>query len=99
MSDQNHGQDRDGNAAMMQGYYDWQVTTLMLAHDLKDPVSAGVEGAGEKRRRDVEQEVRNLTLALVPSIYQTNPELDWPADLMMSITRATLQRAAEIAGI
>ena len=99
MSDKSHGLGGDDSAAMMQGYYDWQVTTLMLAYDLNDPVSAASQDAGEERRQAVEQEVRTLTLSLVPDVYQADPELDWPADLMMSITRATLMRAAEIAGV
>ncbi|MEM8737339.1 MAG: hypothetical protein AAGG38_02525 [Planctomycetota bacterium] len=83
----------------LQGYFDWQVTTLMLAYDLRDPVDARSPEAGEKRRRSVEEEVRKMTLAVVPDIYLKDPSLDWPPELMMTITRTTLLRAAEVAGL
>lgn len=83
----------------LQGYFDWQVTTLMLAYDLNDPVNPRDADAGEKRRRSIEEEVRAMTLAVVPDIYLNDPSLDWPPDLMMSITRTTLQRAMAIAGL
>ena len=83
----------------MQGYYDWQVTTLMLAYDLNDPIDASDPGAGERRRRSIEDQVRRLTLQQVPDIYQNDPTLDWPPSLMMTITRATLQHAAQVAGL
>jgi hypothetical protein len=93
--------DSDANASegVMQGYYDWQVTTLMLAYDLNDPIDAREPGAGERRRFSIEEEVRSLTLALVPDVYQSDPSLDWPPELMMNITRATLKRAADVAGL
>jgi hypothetical protein len=83
----------------MQGYYDWQVTTLMLAYDLNDPIDPTEPGAGENRRRTIEEEVRVLTLALVPELLKNDPELDWPPELMMAITRSTLKRAADVAGL
>lgn len=84
----------------MQGYYDWQVTTLMLAYDLTDPIaSAAGPDMGERRRRTVEEEVRRITLDLVPDLYKQDPSLDWPPELMMAITRTTLHRAAEIADV
>lgn len=83
----------------LQGYFDWQVTTLMLAYDLNDPVDSSADKAGEQRRRSIEDEVRNMTLAVIPELYLNDPSLDWPADLMMIITRTTLKRAAGIAGI
>ncbi|MEM9881659.1 MAG: hypothetical protein AAF800_01930 [Planctomycetota bacterium] len=82
----------------MQGYFDWQVTTLMLAYDLQDPVDPADEGAGERRRRAVEEEVRAFSLAVVPDVYQNDPSLAWPADVMRDLTRATLGRAAQVAG-
>lgn len=83
----------------LQGYFDWQVTTLMLAYDLNDPVDGRDEHAGEQRRRSIEEEVRKMTLVVVPDLYLNDPSLDWPPDLMMAITRTTLKRAADIAGL
>ncbi|MEM1107213.1 MAG: hypothetical protein AAGH99_00805 [Planctomycetota bacterium] len=88
-----------GSDSMMQGYFDWQVTTLMLAYDLNNPVDATDPKSGEDRRRSIEDEVRSMTLDVVPDLYLNDPSLDWPADLMMTITRTTLQRAANIAGL
>lgn len=89
-----HTQEQDA----LQAYFDWQVNTVMLAYDLHDPVDATVEGAGEKRRAEVEDEVRVFTLSVVPDVYKNDPSLDWGPDLMRTITHATIKRAAEIAG-
>ncbi len=83
----------------LQGYYDWQVTTLMLAYDLAEPIHGGDASLHRRRRADVEEEVRALTLAVVPDVYKNDPSLDWPADVMMDITRATLLRAAQVSGL
>ena len=97
MADHHH--DDSPSESAMQGYYDWQVTTLMLAYDLNDPIDAADPDAGEQRRRSIEEEVRAMTLSVVPDIYKNDPNLDWPPELMMSITRVTLKRAAEVAGL
>jgi hypothetical protein len=86
-------------ASPLQGYFDWQTTTLMLAYDLHDPVSATNPEDGEKRRRAVEDEVRQMTLALIPDIYKDDPTLSWPPEVMMDITRATILRASQVAGV
>jgi len=52
-----------------------------------------------QRRQRVEDEVREMVMALLPEEYKQNASLEWPPDLMMRITRRTLQRAAEIAEI
>ena len=85
----------------LQGYYDWQITTLMLAYDLVDPIPASeVDGDNEDavhdRRERVEQEVRELSLQQVPPEYQTDETLDWPPTILANITRATFRRAVEI---
>jgi hypothetical protein len=38
-------------------------------------------------------------LSQLPQRYKDNPQLDWPPEVMMAITRATLRRASEIAGL
>ena len=83
----------------LQGYYEWQVTTLLLAYDLSDPITPGDDERIEQRRDDVAEEVGRMVRGMLPQEYLDNPEKDFPPELMMQITRATLQRAAEIAGI
>jgi hypothetical protein len=83
----------------LQGYFEWQVTTLLLAYDLAEPIERGDDDTAQQRRSQVEGEVSELTLNQLPQRYRDNPELDWPRDVMMAITRATLNRAVAIAGL
>ncbi|MEM9751846.1 MAG: hypothetical protein AAF916_00505 [Planctomycetota bacterium] len=94
MSEQAHEPDNP-----LQGYFDWQVNTLMLAYDLTQPIGGADEETHRRRRADVEDEVRRFSLAVVPEVYRSDPGLDWPPDVMMDITRATLLRAAQVAGL
>ncbi len=96
MPDHDHTHEEDNP---LQGYFDWQVTTLMLAHDLSDPIPAGDEDAHHQRRHRVEEEVRTLTLGVLPEQFKHDATLDWPPELMMTITRATLKQATKIAGL
>jgi hypothetical protein len=82
-----------------QAFYDWQVTTLMLAYDLADPIPAREADRIEARRESVQDELGALVQSVVPAKYFENPSLAWPPDVMMSITHATLKRAAEVAGL
>lgn len=82
----------------LQGYFDWQVTTLMLAYDIIDPLPREREEKVHERRAEVEQEVRRLSMAQVPQEYLEHPDEDWPPQVLRAITLATLRRAAEIAG-
>lgn len=83
----------------LQGYFDWQVTTLMLARDLSDPIDGEDEDAHHQRRHQVEDEVRTLTLGILPEQYKHDATLAWPPELMMAITRETLKAASKIAGL
>ncbi len=82
----------------LQGYFDWQVTTLMLAYDLAEPLAGDDEDAHHARRARVEDEVRAFSLAEIPQRYKDDPALAWPAEVMMALTRATFERAAAIIG-
>lgn len=82
----------------LQGYFDWQVTTLLLAYDLIDPMDGDDPAAVEQRRLKTEQEVRAFSLAVVPEQYINDPTLDWPPEVMMAITRATFDRVNQITG-
>lgn len=95
MSDQD--QNKDENP--LQGYFDWQVTTLMLAHDLAEPLPHGDEDAHHQRRYQVEEEVRTLTLGVLPEAYKHDASLAWPPEIMMSITRETFKAASRISGL
>lgn len=94
--DHNHEQDEDNP---LQGYFDWQVNTLMLAYDLSEPIAGDDEQAHHQRRHDVEDEVRTLTLGVLPEQFKHDGSLAWPPELMMTITRETLRRAAKLAGL
>ena len=85
------------NDTPLQNYYEWQVSTLMLAYDLSDPLPPGDEQQLEQRRQAVAEEVGRLVRDLLPQEYLDDPERDFPPELMMQITRATLKRAAEVA--
>jgi hypothetical protein len=86
-------------ASPLQGYFDWQVNTLMLARDLTDPIEPGDDSAHQQRRAETEDHVRRLSLAVIPAVYQNDPELPWPPAVMMAITRATIAEAAKLAGL
>ena len=80
----------------LQGYFEWQVTTIMLALDIANPLERGDQQGAMQRRAFVEQEVSNMTLDLIPQVYLDDPSLAWPAEVMVSITKATLARASEV---
>lgn len=96
MSDQEQNTDEENP---LQGYFDWQVTTLMLAHDLTQPLPQGDEEAHHQRRYQVEEEVRTLTLGVLPEQFKHDASLAWPPEIMMSITRETLKTASRIGGL
>ncbi len=93
-----HDHPHEQNDNPLQGYFDWQVTTLLLAYDLVDPIPADAAQAIEDRRTKTEQEVRDLSLAAIPEKYKADPSLDWPPDVMMAITKATFKRVNQITG-
>lgn len=86
--------DHDENP--LQGYFEWQSTTIMLAMDLAEPLPEGDQSALIKRHEEAERLVQKFTLALVPDELQKNPNLDWPPDLMRAITAETVRQAARI---
>ena len=91
-----HQHHHEEEESALQGYFDWQVNTLLLAYDLMDPLPGNDQEAADTRRMKTEQEVRDFTLAVVPRQYLDNPELDWPPEVMMAITRATFDRVNQI---
>lgn len=81
----------------MQAYFDWQLTTLMLAYDLAEPIPQGDEQRAEQRREAIREELSTMVRRILPPEYLEEPTRDFPPEVMMSITRETIRRAAEIA--
>ena len=80
-------------------YYDWQVSTLMLAYDAVEPLDRRDEPALAKRQQQVEEELRRMVHEVLPDDYRRNPEREFPPEVVVTLTRATLRRAAEIVGL
>ena len=80
-------------------YFEWQCATLMYAHDVVEPLHRLDEDAIARRRQQVEEEVYKLFVATVPQALRDDPSADFPATVVMDLTRATLRRACEIAGV
>ena len=83
------GGDKSQQASPLQGYFDWQVNTLMLAKDLVEPLNADDPWGLRRRREATEQEVRSFSMDAIPEVYQKDPSLSWPPEVMQAITRAT----------
>lgn len=77
-------------------YFDWQVSTLMLAYDVIDPIPRSDDKRLQERQQAVHQEIHDLALGAIPPAYKDNPEIDFPPAVVMLLTRATLKRAAQI---
>ncbi len=80
-------------------YFDWQVSTLMLAYDTMEPIDREDEPAQAKREQAVQRELYDLAHAVLPEEYLKNPGDDFPPDIVMLLTRATIARAAQIMGM
>jgi hypothetical protein len=80
-------------------YFDWQVSTLMLAYDVVDPIPRSEDRRVAERQQEVEREIHALAQATIPPTYREHPELNFPPAVVMLLTRATLRRAAEIVGL
>lgn len=79
-------------------YFDWQVSTLMLAYDVVDPIPRAESKRIAERQRSVEQEIHDIAQATIPAAYKANPELEFPPAVVILLTKATLKRATEIVG-
>ena len=99
MPEPDPGQKQDDSGDYYQNYYQWQMSTLMLAYDLADPIAPEDHARLEERRDAISEELGRMVRELLPPEYLEDPERDFPPELMMRITRATLKRAAEVAGL
>lgn len=80
-------------------YFEWQCATLMYAHDAIEPLHRLDEDAIARRRREVEEEVYQLFISTVPQSLRDDPTRDFPPEVVIDLTRATLRRAGQIAGL
>jgi hypothetical protein len=80
-------------------YFDWQVSTLMLAYDTVEPLTRDDAEQQARREEGVRQELYQLAHAVLPDDYLKNPSADFPPEIVMLLTRATVARAAQIMGM
>lgn len=80
-------------------YYDWQVSTLLLAYDAVDPLDRDDLAGLDARQQKVELELHAMAQAVLPADYLANPQKDFPPEVVIAMTRATLRRAATIVGL
>lgn len=80
-------------------YFEWQCATLMYAYDVIEPLHRLDEDAIARRRQQVEEEVYGLFVQTVPESYRNDPTKNFSADVVIDLTRATLRKACEIAGV
>jgi hypothetical protein len=77
-------------------YYDWQVSTLMLAMDVVHPLRRDDLKSLEEREKRVQVELRDMVHRTLPKSYLDNPEEEFPPAIVAMLTRATLKMASEI---
>ena len=80
-------------------YYDWQLSTLLLAYDAVEPLRRDDEDGLGRRQRAVEEELHRMAHEVLPEDYRRNPEREFPPEVVVMLTRATLRRAASIVGL
>ena len=80
-------------------YYDWQVSTLMLAYDAVEPLGRHDESALARRQQQVEEELHQMVHEVLPEDYRRDPQREFPPEVVVMLTRATIRRAAEIVGL
>jgi hypothetical protein len=79
-------------------YFEWQVSTLMLAYDVVEPIPRSDDARIAKRQQAVEHELHEIAHRIIPPAYRENAQLEFPPAIVMQMTRATLKRANEIVG-
>lgn len=80
-------------------YYDWQVSTLMLAYDAVEPLGRHDEPALAARQQRVEEELNRMAHEILPEDYRRNPQREFPPEIVVILTKGTLRRAGEIVGL
>lgn len=77
-------------------YYDWQMSTLLLAYDALEPLQRNDHAAQSERESLVDRELYELVHATLPQSYRDNPSAEFPPEVVVMLTRATLDRAHAI---
>ena len=80
-------------------YYDWQVSTLLLAYDTVEPLARDDDAKLARRHQAVEEELHRIAHEVLPEDYRRNPEREFPPEVVVMLTRATLRRAGAIVGL
>ena len=77
-------------------YYDWQVSTLMLAYDVVQPLRRDDDDGLAARQQACERELREIALSIIPAEVQADATRELPPEVVYALTRATIARAAAI---
>jgi hypothetical protein len=75
------------------GYYDWQLSTLLLAYDAVEPLARDDEANLARRQQAVEEELHRMAHEILPDDYRRNPEREFPPEVVV------MRRAATIVGL
>jgi hypothetical protein len=71
----------------------------MLAYDAMEPLERDDIDGLSRRENTVVAELQQLARAVLPVEYLLNPQQEYPPDVVMLLTRATVARAAIILGM
>jgi hypothetical protein len=71
----------------------------LLAYDAVEPLAREDEAKLAQRQREVEEELHRMAHEVLPEDYRRNPEREFPPDVVVLLTQATLRRAAAIVGL
>ena len=77
-------------------YYDWQMSTLLLAYDAVEPLKRDDVKEQMERESRVDRELYELVHATLPQSYKDNPSAEFPPEVVVLLTRALLDRAHAI---
>ena len=83
-------------SSITHSYYEWQISTLMLAYDAIAPLPREDTSAHAERQQACEKELYELVRAVLPKEYLENPQHDFPPEIVVELTKATIRRASAI---
>ncbi|MEM6561204.1 MAG: hypothetical protein AAF656_06365 [Planctomycetota bacterium] len=78
--------------------YDWQVSTLMLAYDVADPLDRDDKEQLAQREETVRAELLAIAKAVVPAEFWEDGGKELTPEVAHGLTKAVIGRAATIAG-
>jgi len=83
-------------SSITHSYYEWQLSTLMLAYDAATPLKRDDSDGHTRRQQACERELYDLVQAVLPKEYLENPQEDFPPEIVVELTKATIRRAETI---